>query len=126
MHTGDLARCDDEGYYWFVSRKKEIIIRGGSNIAPLEIEEVLDEHPAVHLSCVLGMPDSHLGKIVVAFVSLRDCATAPPTVEELRHFVGERLAAYKVPERITIMAEMPLNPSGKVDRKKLHALVCPT
>jgi acyl-CoA synthetase (AMP-forming)/AMP-acid ligase II len=126
MHTGDLARCDGDGYYWFVSRKKEIIIRGGSNISPLEVEEVLDEHPAVHLSCVVGWPDRHLGQIVVAYVSLRDGVAVPPTADELRRFVAERLAAYKVPERITILPELPLSPTGKVDRKKLHALVSPT
>jgi long-chain acyl-CoA synthetase len=125
VQTGDLARCDDDGYYWFVSRRKEIIIRGGSNISPLEVEEVLDEHPAVHLSCVVGMPDQHLGEIVAAYVSLRDSLAVPPTAEELRRFVAERLAAYKVPERITILRELPLNATGKVDRKKLHALVRP-
>jgi long-chain acyl-CoA synthetase len=123
MHSGDMARCDDDGYYWFVGRQKEIIIRGGSNIAPLEVEEVLDEHPAVHLSCVVGWPDKHLGEIVAAYVSLRNGIAAPPTTDELRQFVAGRLAAYKVPERITIMTELPLNPTGKVDRKKLHALV---
>jgi long-chain acyl-CoA synthetase len=122
MHTGDLARCDDDGYFWFIGRQKEIIIRGGSNISPLEIEEVLDEHPAVHLSCVVGARDPHLGEIVAAFVALREDATTPPTGDELRQFVAERLAAYKVPERITVLGEMPLNPSGKVDRKRLHAV----
>jgi acyl-CoA synthetase (AMP-forming)/AMP-acid ligase II len=126
VHTGDLARCDDDGYYWFVSRKKEIIIRGGSNISPLEVEEALDEHPAVHLSCVVGLPDKHLGEIVAAYVSLREGTAVPPTADELRLFVADRLAAYKVPERITILPELPLNATGKVDRKKLHALVRPT
>jgi acyl-CoA synthetase (AMP-forming)/AMP-acid ligase II len=123
MHTGDLARGDDDGYYWFVSRKKEIIIRGGSNISPLEVEEVLDAHPAVHLSCVVGLPDKHYGQSVAAYVALRDDAAPRPTADELRRFVADRIAAYKVPERITIMPEMPLNSTGKVDRKKLHALV---
>lgn len=125
MHTGDLARCDEDGYYWLVSRKKEIIIRGGSNVSPLEVEEVLDEHPAVHLSCVVGLPDPHLGEIVVAYVSLRDGIAVPPTADELRRFVAERLAAYKVPEHITIMRELPLNATGKVDRKRLHSVVRP-
>lgn len=123
LHTGDLARCDEEGYYWFVSRKKEIIIRGGSNISPLEVEEVLDGHPAVHLSCVVGLPDKHYGQVVAAYVALRDDVAPRPTAEELRQFVAERIAAYKVPERITILTDMPLNATGKVDRKKLHTLV---
>jgi acyl-CoA synthetase (AMP-forming)/AMP-acid ligase II len=123
MHTGDLACCDEDGCYWFVGRRKEIIIRGGSNISPLEVEEVLDEHPAVHLSCVVGVPDRHYGEIVAAFVALRGDVSPWPTPEELRHFVAERLAAYKVPERITIMDDLPLNSTGKVDRRQLHALV---
>jgi long-chain acyl-CoA synthetase len=123
LHTGDLARCDPEGYYWFVTRKKELIIRGGSNISPLEVEEVLAEHPAVHLSCVVGLPDARYGQIVAAYVALRDDAAPKPTADDLRRFVGDRLAAYKVPERVMIVPEMPLNASGKVDRKKQHALV---
>lgn len=122
MHTGDLGRCDPDGYYWFVGRKKEIIIRGGSNISPLEVEEVIDAHPAVHLSCVLGMPDKKFGEAVVAYVALRDDVQRP-TAEDLRRFVATRVAAYKVPERITLLDELPLNSTGKVDRKKLHALV---
>jgi acyl-CoA synthetase (AMP-forming)/AMP-acid ligase II len=123
MHTGDLVRCDEAGDYWFVSRKKEIIIRGGSNISPLEVEEVLDAHPAVHLSCVVGLPDEHYGQIVAAFVALHADASPPPTPDELRRFVADRIAGYKVPERIVILPEMPLTSTGKVDRKKLHAQV---
>jgi acyl-CoA synthetase (AMP-forming)/AMP-acid ligase II len=122
LHTGDMARCDLDGYYWFVSRKKEIIIRGGSNISPLEVEEVLDSHPAVHLSCVVGFPDAHYGQIVGAYVALRSDVSPKPGEEELRKFVADRIAAYKVPERMIILEEMPLNSTGKVDRKKLHAL----
>jgi acyl-CoA synthetase (AMP-forming)/AMP-acid ligase II len=122
LHTGDMARCDLDGYYWFVSRKKEIIIRGGSNISPLEVEEVLDSHPAVHLSCVVGFPDAHYGQIVGAYVALRSDVSPKPGEDELRQFVADRIAAYKVPERIIILEEMPLNSTGKVDRKKLHAL----
>jgi acyl-CoA synthetase (AMP-forming)/AMP-acid ligase II len=123
MHTGDLVRRDAKGFFWFVSRKKEIIIRGGSNISPLEVEEVIDQHPAVYLSCVVGAPDKHYGEIVAAYVSLREDATSRPTAEELRQFVAERIAAYMVPERITILPDLPLSPTGKVDRKRLHALV---
>ena len=125
MHTGDLAHCDGDGYYWFVGRKKEIIIRGGSNVSPAEVEEALDAHPAVHLSGVIGLPDEHLGQVVVAYVALRPDAAAPPSAEELRDFVAQRLAAYKVPERITVVDELPLNATGKVDHKKLRALACP-
>lgn len=123
LATGDLARRDEDGYYWFVGRKKEIIIRGGSNISPQEVEEVLDDHPAVSLSCVVGVPDKHFGEIVAAYVALREDASPKPTAEELRQFVAGRIAAYKVPERITLMDHLPLNATGKVDRKRLHALV---
>lgn len=123
MHTGDVARVDAEGFCWFVGRKKELIIRGGSNISPLEVEVVLDEHPAVHLSCVVGAPDKHLGEIVTAYVSLRHDVHPAPSPKELRAFVAERIAAYKVPEKITILDELPLNATGKVDRKKLHAQI---
>jgi acyl-CoA synthetase (AMP-forming)/AMP-acid ligase II len=123
MHTGDLARRDEDGCFWFVGRKKEIIIRAGSNISPLEVEEALDEHPAVRISCVVGKPDHHLGEVVVAFVALKPDTESHPTPEELRAFVASRIATYKVPVRITILEELPLNPTGKVDRVKLHALV---
>jgi acyl-CoA synthetase (AMP-forming)/AMP-acid ligase II len=123
MHTGDLVRCDEDGYCWYVGRKKEIIIRGGSNISPAEVEEVLDAHPAVHRCCVLGLPDPHYGQVVAAYVTLRDEASPRPTPDELRQFVAGRLAAYKVPERITILPELPLNSSGKVERRKLLDLI---
>ena len=123
LYTGDLARCDAEGYFWFVGRKKEIIIHGGSNISPLEVEEIIDEHPAVRICCVVGVPDKHFGETVAAFVALRPDATERPTAAELRQFIAERIAAYMVPDRIKIVDELPLNATGKVDRKKLHALV---
>lgn len=121
--TGDLARQDEDGFYWFVGRKKEIIIRGGSNISPLEVEEALDAHPAVRLSCVVGVPDPHYGERVAAFVALRPDVSPHPTAEELRDFVAQRIAAYMVPEQITLVEDLPLNATGKVDRKKLHAQV---
>jgi len=120
MHTGDLARQDADGFYWFVGRKKEIIIHGGSNISPLEVEEAIDEHPAVKLSCVVGLPDDHWGQTVAAYVALRADAEPKPTEAELRQFVAERIAAYKTPERLRIVAELPLGPTGKVDR---HAVL---
>ena len=122
-HRRPGLRRDEDSYYWFVCRQKEIIIRGGSNIAPLEVEEVLDGHPAVHLKAAWSAgPIITWARSVAAYVSLRD-GMAATTTDELRQFVAGRLAAYKVPERITIMSELPLNPTGKVDRKKIHALV---
>ncbi|MFO0946710.1 MAG: class I adenylate-forming enzyme family protein [Planctomycetota bacterium] len=123
MASGDLGRLDPDGYLWFVGRKKEIIIRGGSNISPLEVEAVINEHPAVHLCGVVGKPDPHFGQVVVAFVAMRDNVSNPPSAEELRQFVAARIASYKVPEQFHFLDEMPLNPTGKVDRKQLHRWV---
>jgi acyl-CoA synthetase (AMP-forming)/AMP-acid ligase II len=123
LASGDLGRVDEDGYLWFVGRKKEIIVRGGSNISPLEVEEVIDQHPAVHISGVVGMPDKKLGQIVIAYVSLRPEAAPRPTPDDLRSFVAGRIAAYKVPEQFFLLDALPLNASNKVDRQKLHARV---
>jgi acyl-CoA synthetase (AMP-forming)/AMP-acid ligase II len=122
MHTGDLARRDEDGWLWFAGRKKEIIVRGGSNISPVEVEAILDEHPAVRLCCVVGAPDRHFGEVVWAFVAPKPEAP-PPTEDELRSFVAGRIAAYKVPERILVVDDLPRSPTGKVDRKALHTRV---
>lgn len=89
----------------------------------MEVEEAIDAHPSVHLSCVVGFPDKHFGQIVAAYVVLRDDVSSRPTVDELRQFVADRIAAYKVPERIIIVDELSLNPTGKVDRKALQNYV---
>ncbi|OGR05623.1 MAG: hypothetical protein A3K23_01035 [Desulfobacca sp. RBG_16_58_9] len=120
LYTGDLARVDEDGYYWFVGRKKNIIIRGGSNISPREVEEVLFRHPAVKDACVVGKPDPAWGQTVKAYVSFKE-NLAPPTARDLQAFAAERLAAYKVPAEIVILPELPLNPIGKVDRRQLAA-----
>jgi long-chain acyl-CoA synthetase len=118
LATGDLARCDEDGYYWFAGRKKEIIIRGGSNISPQEVEAVLVQHPAVRAAGVVGVPDATWGEVVHAYVALREGAAA--TEAERRQFMGERLAAYKVPEAIHFLAQLPLGATGKVHRKTLR------
>jgi long-chain acyl-CoA synthetase len=118
LHTGDLARCDEDGYYWFMGRKKEIIIRGGSNISPPEVEGVLCQHPAVHEAGVVGVPDAAWGEVVHAFVALKEGAAASEA--ELQQFVAERLAAYKVPEVIRFLPELPKGAMGKVHRQVLR------
>ncbi|MBX3414726.1 MAG: AMP-binding protein [Pirellulales bacterium] len=123
LASGDLGRFDADGYLWFMGRKKEIIIRGGSNISPLEVEQVIDQHPAVHLCGVVGAPDARLGQIVIAYVSLLEDAEQKPTPEELKAFAAERIAEYKVPERFFLLDALPLNSTNKVDRKKLHERV---
>ena len=116
VHTGDLARRDEDGFYWFVGRKKEIIIRAGSNISPLEVEEVLFQHPAVAQCGVVGVPDEYLGEVVWAYVALQ----LPVTAGEIQNFVELRIAAYKVPETILFLDELPLGITGKVNRRALR------
>jgi acyl-CoA synthetase (AMP-forming)/AMP-acid ligase II len=121
LRTGDVAYQDQDGYYFFVSRIKEIIIRGGSNIMPGEIEDVLDDHPAVEISGVVGFPDVHWGQIVGVFVVPKDQKN-PPTEQELIDFAGKRLAKYKIPEKWILTDHIPINAVGKIDRKKLHEM----
>jgi len=120
LSTGDLARVDEDGYYWFVGRKKEIIVRGGSNISPLEVEDNLYQHPAVREAGVVGVPSQAWGEIVHAFVALKNGAAA--TEEELKQFLGARIAAYKIPEVITFVPELPKGLTGKVQRRALKEL----
>ncbi len=95
LHTGDMGRVDEDGYFFIVDRKKELIIRGGYNVYPREVEEVLYEHPAVREAAVLGIPHDEYGEEIGAAVSLADGAQTTP--EELREYVRERVAAYKYP-----------------------------
>jgi acyl-CoA synthetase (AMP-forming)/AMP-acid ligase II len=118
LRTGDVARRDADGWYWFVARSKDVIIRGGSNVAPGEVETVLDEHPAVSIAVVVGVPDEHLGQRVAAWVQPRRGAAA--TEHELLQFIRERIALYKAPEWIWIEPSLPTTPVGKVDRHLLQ------
>jgi long-chain acyl-CoA synthetase len=118
FRTGDLARVDDDGYYYIVDRKKEMIIRGGYNVYPREIEEVLHEHPAVAEVAVVGIPHPELGEEVGAAVALKPGAAATP--EELRAFAKERVAAYKYPRHIWLVAELPKGATGKILRREVH------
>jgi long-chain acyl-CoA synthetase len=115
--TGDLAWQDNDGFYWFAGRKKELIIRGGSNVSPQEVEEVLCAHPAVRAAGIVGVPDGEWGERVVAWVVLREGMTAGQ--EDLVRFVGDRLAAFKVPSQVTFTQELPMTATGKLRR---HAL----
>jgi acyl-CoA synthetase (AMP-forming)/AMP-acid ligase II len=123
LRTGDLGRLDADGWLWFMGRTKQIIIRAGSNVVPQEVEEILYQHPAVCLACVVGAPDPHLGQRVEAYVELEPDVAPLPTDEELRGFVADRIAGYKVPERIFIRAEMPRTGTGKLDRHRLETQV---
>jgi long-chain acyl-CoA synthetase len=118
FRTGDLARVDEDGYYFIVDRKKEMIIRGGYNVYPREIEEVLHEHPAVAEAAVIGIPHAELGEEVGAAVALKPGAAATP--EELRAFTRERVAAYKYPRHVWLVAELPKGPTGKILRREVR------
>ncbi len=120
LRTGDVGRVDEDGYYWFVGRKKEIIIRCGSNISPLEIEEALYQHPAVREAGVIGVPDAALGEMVQAYVSLKDGASV--SEEELKEFLAGRMAAYKIPEKIAFLPDLPKGLTGKIHRKTLREM----
>ena len=117
FRTGDVGVMDDDGYFFIVDRLKELIIRGGYNVYPREIEEVLYEHPAVREVAVVGVPDPELGEEVAAAVALKDGAAVDE--ESLREFVKARVAAYKYPRRISFFDELPKGPSGKIVKREI-------
>jgi long-chain acyl-CoA synthetase len=117
FRTGDLGRMDPEGYFSIVDRKKDMIIRGGLNVYPREIEEVLYEHPAVAEAAVIGVPDQLLGEEIAAVVTLKPGASADPG--ELREHVKSQLAAYKYPRHVWIVDELPHGGSGKVLKRAI-------
>ena len=118
FRTGDLARQDDDGYFFIVDRKKEMIIRGGYNVYPREIEEALYEHPAVAEVACIGIAHPELGEEVAAAVALKPGASAE--VEELRNFVKERVAAYKYPRQLWLVDSLPKGPTGKILRRAVE------
>jgi long-chain acyl-CoA synthetase len=118
FRTGDLARRDDEGYYYIVDRAKDMIIRGGYNVYPREIEEVLYEHPAVATAAVIGVPDATHGEEIAAAVTLKPGASA--TEDELREYVKARVAAYKYPRIVWVTETLPLTPTGKILKREIH------
>ena len=117
FHTGDLARVDEDGYYFIVDRSKDMIIRGGYNVYPREIEEVLYEHPAVREAAVVGCPDDMLGEEVGAAIAL--VPGAQEDAAAISDFVKERVAAYKYPRRIWFVDELPKGPTGKILKRDI-------
>jgi long-chain acyl-CoA synthetase len=117
LYTGDIARRDEDGYFYIVDRKKDLIIAGGFNIYPREVEEVLFEHPQIKEAVVIGMPDPYRGETVKAFVVLKDGGT---TVEEIIAWCRERLASYKVPRQIEFRDSLPKSGVGKYLRRELR------
>jgi acyl-CoA synthetase (AMP-forming)/AMP-acid ligase II len=121
LHTGDVGYLDEEGYLFITGRKKDLIIRGGENISPGEIEDVLDSHPMIDEAAVIGVPDTEWGEVVKAVVV--PAAGAQVTPEEVITYCKERLASYKAPTYVAFVSELPRNPLGKVlktDLRKQH------
>ena len=118
FHTGDMARVDEDGYFFIVDRKKDMIIRGGYNVYPREIEEVLYEHPAVLEAAVVGVPDEEMGEEVGAAVVLRPDADAD--ADTIRSFVKDQVAGYKYPRRIWFLDELPKGPTGKILKREIE------
>jgi long-chain acyl-CoA synthetase len=119
LHTGDMGHRDRDGYLYIVDRKKDLIIRGGFNVYPRDVEDALMEHPAVQSAAVVGRPDPVHGEEVVAFVSLHPSAKLGGP--ELVQWARDRIGGYKYPREVSIVAEIPLTPVGKADRKALRA-----
>ena len=121
LHTGDLGYIDEDGFAFVTGRLKELIIKGGENIAPREIDEVLYKHPAVLDAAAVGIPDDNYGQEIMACVALKPGFTT--TEEELRSHCLEHLGKFKTPKRIKFLDELPKGPSGKIQRLKLPEIV---
>jgi long-chain acyl-CoA synthetase len=119
--TGDLGHRDGDGFYWFKGRKREIIIRGGSNVSPQEVEEALYQHPAVREAGVVGMPHPVFGEEVIACVALRDGPR--PTAKELCDFTRGHIADYKVPTQVHVLETLPKGITGKIQRRALKDML---
>ncbi|RME10045.1 MAG: long-chain fatty acid--CoA ligase, partial [Ardenticatenia bacterium] len=117
LHTGDLAHCDEEGYTYIVGRKKDVIISGGENIYPAEVESVMLGHPAVSEAALIPVPDPKWGEVGRAVVVCR--AGQSLTAEALLAWLRERLAGYKVPKSVVFVDELPKTGAGKVDKQAL-------
>jgi long-chain acyl-CoA synthetase len=118
FRTGDMATVDEDGYFFIVDRKKDLIIRGGYNVYPREIEEVLYEHPAIQEAAVVGVPHDELGEEVGAAVVLKEGESLD--ADELKSYVKEQVAAYKYPRRIWFVDELPKGPTGKILKREIE------
>jgi long-chain acyl-CoA synthetase len=117
LHTGDMGYVDEDGYFFIVDRKKDMIIRGGYNVYPREVEEVLYEHPDVREAAVLGVPHDEYGEEVAAAVALKEGSSVSP--EELRDYVKGQVAAYKYPRQVWIVDDLPKGPTGKILKREI-------
>jgi long-chain acyl-CoA synthetase len=117
FRTGDLGRIDEDGYYFIVDRKKDLIIRGGYNVYPREIEEVLYEHPAVAEAAVVGVPHPSLGEEVAAVIALKPGSGATPG--DIKEFIRQQVAAYKYPRTVHVVDALPKGPTGKILKREI-------
>jgi long-chain acyl-CoA synthetase len=118
LYTGDIARMDQDGYFYIVDRKKDMVITGGYNVYPREVDEVLFEHPKVAEAVTVGSPDDYYGEVIKAYVVLHQGETA--TEEEIIEYCKQKLAKYKVPRKVEFRSELPKSAIGKVLRRSLH------
>ncbi len=121
LHTGDLGMTDEDGYLYIVDRKDDLIISGGINIYPKEVEEILYEHPAIQEASVIGVPDEYWGETVKAIVVLKEGSIA--TEEEIIKFCAERLAGYKKPKSVEFWKELPKSPQGKILKRSIKDII---
>ncbi len=117
LHTGDIGRFDEDGYLYIVDRLKEMIIRGGENVYPTEVEKMLAEHPAISLVAVIGTPDEKYGQEIKACAVLK--AGASLTEDEFIAWAKNRMAATKYPRKVEFMAQLPMTATGKILKKEL-------
>ena len=120
LHTGDMAKQDEDGFYFLVDRKKDVIISGGENLYPVQIEDFLSAYPKVHDVAVIGLPDPRLGEIAAAIIQVKEGMTC--TESEINQYCTD-LPRYKRPRRI-IFAPVPRNPTGKIEKPKLREKYC--
>jgi acyl-CoA synthetase (AMP-forming)/AMP-acid ligase II len=117
LYTGDIGRIDSDGFFWIVDRKKDVIISGGENIYPVEIEETLRRHPKVHDVAVIGLTDERLGEVVAAVIELKNCVSES-VKEEIQQYSDEKLPRYKRPRHI-VFDKVIRNPTGKVEKVRM-------
>jgi long-chain acyl-CoA synthetase len=120
FRTGDLGHRDAEGWFYLTGRVKDVIIRGGANVAPAEVEEVLNAHPAIQSAAVIGVPDARYGEVPVAYLVLRGKAIT--SSKELMAFCADRLAEFKRPAHFVFLPSHPLGPTGKVDKRAMKTM----
>jgi long-chain acyl-CoA synthetase len=118
LYTGDLARMDEDGYFYIVDRKKDMILSAGFNVYPREVEEILYQHPKVQEAAIVGIPDGVRGERIVAYITLTPGETA--TAAEIRGFCRERLAPYKQPRVVIFRNDLPKSLAGKILRRQLR------